>query len=78
MKKSFFLAVALSAMSAVNAQVVSDAISATLKKGDTTTVYYGTDALKTAMDNAADGSIIGFIRSPFKHYQLSQDLWRRL
>ena len=58
MKRLFLVAVGLTGILAVKAQVMSEAISATLQKGDTTTVYYGTDALKTAMDNAADGSII--------------------
>lgn len=58
MKRLFLVAVGLTGILAVKAQVMSEAISATLQKGDTTTVYYGTDALKTAMDNAADGSVI--------------------
>ena len=58
MKKLLLSLVALLGAIAVNAQVVSETISATLQNGETTTVYYGTDALKTALNNAVDGSII--------------------
>ena len=58
MKKIFLFTVALLSAITMKAQVVSETISATLQDGETTTVYYGTDALKTALNNAADGSII--------------------
>lgn len=58
MKELLLSLVALLGAIAVNAQVVSETISATLQNGETTTVYYGTDALKTALNNAADGDII--------------------
>ena len=58
MKHLFSMAVALFMTATGFAQVVSEAISATLQRGESTTVYYGTDALKQALDDAEDGNII--------------------
>lgn len=58
MKHLFSMAVALFMTATSFAQVVSEAISATLQRGESTTVYYGTDALKQALENAEDGNII--------------------
>ena len=58
MKHLFSMAVALFMTATSFAQVVSEAISATLQRGESTSVYYGTDALKQALENAEDGNII--------------------
>lgn len=58
MKHLFSMAVALFMTATSFAQVVSEAISATLQRGESTTVYYGTDALKQALDDAEEGNII--------------------
>ena len=58
MKHLFSMAVALFMTATSFAQVVSEAISATLQRGESTTVYYGTDALKQALENAEEGNII--------------------
>lgn len=58
MKHLFSMAVALFMTATSFAQVVSEAISATLQRGESTTVYYGTDALKQALENAGEGNII--------------------
>ena len=58
MKHLFSMAVALFMTATSFAQVVSEAISATLQRGESTTVYYGTDALKLALDDAEEGNII--------------------
>lgn len=54
----FSLAVALMATMTVSAQEESDIMSATLIHGDQTSVYYTDDALKTALENSADGDVI--------------------
>lgn len=58
MKHLFSMAVALFMTATSFAQVVSEAISATLQRGESTTVYYGTDALKQALEDAEEGNII--------------------
>lgn len=58
MKHLFSMAVALFMTATSFAQVVSEAISATLQRGESTSVYYGTDALKQALEDAEEGNII--------------------
>ena len=57
MKKIIFSFVALFCALTVKAQQ-TEAVTATLQNGDVTTVYYGIDALKTAVTNAQNGAII--------------------
>ena len=57
MIKLFFLAVALLSAVTIGAQE-SEAMSATLQSGETTTVYSGANAFKDALADAEDGSII--------------------
>ncbi len=57
MKKFFLFAVALVGAITMKAQE-TDAISATLQSGETTTIYSGADAFKNALAAAGDGSII--------------------
>lgn len=57
MKKFILSIMALCSAAIVSAQT-TEVVTATLQSGDVTTVYYGIDALKTAVTNAQDGSII--------------------
>lgn len=57
MKKIFLFTVALLGAITMKAQE-TDAMSATLQSGETTTVYSGADAFKNALAAAEDGSVI--------------------
>ena len=57
MKKILLSIVALCCTMVAGAQS-TDQISAILQKGDVTTIYYGQDALKSALNAAEDGSVI--------------------
>ncbi len=67
MKKILLSIVALCCTIAAGAQS-TDQISAILQKDDVTTIYYGQDALKSAVNAAEDGSVItlssGIFNSP--------------
>ena len=57
MKKIIISLMALFGMTTANAQI-TEATTATLQNGDNSAVFYGIDALKTAVANAQDGGII--------------------
>ncbi len=57
MKKLFLSIIALVGTVSASAQL-TEAVTATLQNGANSTVYYGIDALKTAIANAQDGDII--------------------
>lgn len=57
MKKLFLSIIALVGTVSASAQL-TEAVTATLQNGANSTVYYGIDALKTAIANAQDGGII--------------------
>ena len=67
MKKILLSIIALCCTIAAGAQS-TDQISAILQKGDVTSIYYGQDALKSAVNAAEDGSVItlssGIFNSP--------------
>lgn len=54
----FLFVVALMAAVTTSAQEESDIMSATLIHGDLTSVYYTSNAFRTAIENAADGDVI--------------------
>ena len=85
MKKFFLFTVALLGAITMKAQE-TDAMSATLQNGETTTVFYGFDSFKNAVEAAPDaGAMItlspgafskDMLRSPLSYIQ--QDPWQHM
>lgn len=66
MKKIFFAALVLLSIAPAGAQM-TEQLTATLRQGDKTTVFYGNDGLKSALDAAAEGAEITLSSGTFNN-----------
>ena len=72
--KKFFTLIVLAALCGASNLFAQNQLVATLKHGDTTTLFYGSTALQQAHDAAEDGDVITLSEGVFKAITISKQI----